>query len=177
LFREIVTVLTAVLCMAYLYDRDEVTKIEQKFGSALGITYVADNIEYSDQDLKCLARNIYYEAGTESALGKLAVAHVTINRLKTKYWGNTICKVVYSPAQFSWTLKSHLPAPDPAKWYESMEIATNVLHGARVDGLGRSLFYHAVYIPTPQWAEPREVAGQIGQHVFYNRAKNSWLTL
>lgn len=177
MFRKLVTILTAVFCIIYMYDRNDVSNIEQQVSSVLGITYVADNIEYSEQDLKCLARNIYYEAGTESKMGKLAVAHVTINRLKTKYWGNTICKVVYSPAQFSWTLNSHLPAPDPFKWYESMEIATNVLHGARVSGLNHSLFYHAVYIPAPKWADPHEVAGQIGQHVFYNHAKNSWLTL
>lgn len=161
----------------YVYDRDEVSNIEKQFGSALGITYVADEISYSEQDLECLARNIYYEAGTENTLGKVAVGNVTINRLKTKYWGNTICKVVYSPAQFSWTLNSHLPAPDPVKWVESLQIATNVLHGARIDGLGHSLFYHAVYIPTPNWADSNQVAGQIGQHVFYNRAKNSWLNL
>ena len=37
------------------------------------------NITYSNEELECLALNIYFEAGVESTAGKLAVANVTIN--------------------------------------------------------------------------------------------------
>jgi spore germination cell wall hydrolase CwlJ-like protein len=30
-----------------------------------------------------------------------------------------------------------------------------------------------VYIQNPKWADPKHEAGQIGNHVFYNRAKDS----
>ena len=141
------------------------------------IIHVNERVNYTNSDLDCLTRNIYYEAGVEDHRGKFAVAHVTINRLKTGYWGNTICKVVYAKSQFSWTLSKKLPRPDSRLWAESEEVARLVLAGSRVRGLVKSLYYHAVYIKDPTWADPKSELGQIGNHVFYSRAKGSNLTI
>lgn len=134
-------------------------------------------IPYDHNDLNCLTRNIYYEAGNQDDTGKYAVAHVTINRLQQGFWGNKICKVVYSPQQFSWTLLRKLPKPDPELWERCKQIAIDTFEGARIDGLERSLFYHADYIPSPKWADVNHYALTIGNHIFYNRAKNSWVSL
>jgi spore germination cell wall hydrolase CwlJ-like protein len=136
-----------------------------------------EHVKYTKNDLDCLTRNIYYEAGVESQVGKFAVAHVTINRLKTGHWGDSICKVVYAKKQFSWTLAKKLPRPDSKLWAESESVARKVLAGHRVRGLKRSLYYHAVYITDPKWADPKYQSGQIGRHVFYNQARGSNLTL
>jgi spore germination cell wall hydrolase CwlJ-like protein len=48
----------------------------------------------SSKDEDCLARNIFYEAGSESEEGKAAVAIVTINRVKDGRFGKSICGVV-----------------------------------------------------------------------------------
>jgi spore germination cell wall hydrolase CwlJ-like protein len=48
----------------------------------------------SNKDEDCLARNIFYEAGSEKEEGKVAVAIVTINRVKDGRFGNSICGVV-----------------------------------------------------------------------------------
>ena len=61
------------------------------------------HIKYNKNDVECLARNIYYEAGIEDIKGKIAVGNITVNRVKTKYWGSHICDVVYAKEQFSWT--------------------------------------------------------------------------
>jgi spore germination cell wall hydrolase CwlJ-like protein len=45
-------------------------------------------------DLECLARNIYYEAASESEEGKVAVGLVTINRSNSGNFPKTICGVV-----------------------------------------------------------------------------------
>jgi spore germination cell wall hydrolase CwlJ-like protein len=45
-------------------------------------------------DLECLARNIYFEAASESIEGKVAVGLVTINRSKSGRFPSTICGVV-----------------------------------------------------------------------------------
>ena len=45
-------------------------------------------------DLECLARNIYYEAGSEPEEGKAAVGLVTINRSRSGNFPTTICGVV-----------------------------------------------------------------------------------
>ena len=139
------------------------------------IIQVKEHINYTKNDLNCLTKNIYYEAGVESKTGKYAVANVTLNRLKTGYWGNTVCKVVYAKKQFSWTLAKKLPRPNNQLWAESEDVARKVLAGHRVRGLSKSLYYHATYIKDPKWVDPRHEAGQIGAHVFYNRAKGSTL--
>lgn len=144
--------------------------IEHKLDDIIQTT---ETVKYTKNDLECLTKNIYYEAGVEEVAGKYAVAHVTLNRLKSGYWGKSICRVVYAPAQFSWTLKKRLPKPDPAIWAESERIALKTLSGHRVRGLKKSLYYHATYIPDPKWADTKHEAGQIGSHIFYNQAKNS----
>ena len=48
----------------------------------------------SSKDEECLARNIYYEAGSEPEEGKAAVGIVTINRVKDGRFAKTICDVV-----------------------------------------------------------------------------------
>ena len=46
------------------------------------------------QDTTCLALNIYFEARDQTVKGQMAVALVTINRVTSKRFPNTICKVV-----------------------------------------------------------------------------------
>lgn len=141
------------------------------------IIQVKDKVNYTRNDLECLTKNIYYEAGVESQVGKFAVAHVTVNRLKTGHWGNSICQVVYAKKQFSWTVAKKLPRLESKLWAESESVARKVLAGHRVRGLTRSLYYHAVYIKDPTWVDAQYEAGQIGNHVFYNRAKGSNLAI
>jgi spore germination cell wall hydrolase CwlJ-like protein len=156
------------------------TKLDQIQGQVEDLNRVvktAKPVAYNSQELECLARNIYYEAGTENIVGKYAVGHITLNRLKTGYWGTSICSVVYAKAQFSWTLKKRLPKPDPALYAEAESVAWDIIHGHRVASLDKSLFYHADYIPNPNWADPKEKITQIGRHIFYTKARNSWLEI
>ena len=158
--------------LAVLLIRQEVRMdmIEEKLDD---IIQVNEKVKYTKNDVECLTKNIYYEAGVESKTGKFAVANITLNRLKTGYWGDSICKVVYAKKQFSWTLARKLPRPNSKVWAESEDIARKVLAGHRVRGLTKSLYYHAIYIKDPKWADPKHEVGQIGNHVFYNKAKNS----
>jgi spore germination cell wall hydrolase CwlJ-like protein len=48
----------------------------------------------SDRDVDCLARNIFYEAGSESIEGKVAVGMVTINRAQDPRYPQNVCGVV-----------------------------------------------------------------------------------
>jgi spore germination cell wall hydrolase CwlJ-like protein len=164
----------SLLAILLLRQEFRMDMMEEKLDD---IIQVREHIKYTKTDLDCLTRNIYYEAGVEDHRGKFAVAHVTINRLKTGYWGDTICRVVYAPKQFSWTLARMLPKPNPDLWAESESVARKALEGHRVRGLAQSLFYHAVYIKNPNWADPQHEVGQIGSHIFYNRAKGSTLKI
>ena len=162
--------------LAILLFRQEIRMdmLEEKLDD---IIQVNEKVKYTKNDVECLTKNIYYEAGIEDHRGKFAVGNVTINRLKTGYWGNSICKVVYAKSQFSWTLAKKLPRPDSKLWAESEQVARKVLAGHRVRGLTRSLYYHAIYIKDPKWVDTQHEVGQIGNHVFYNKAKNSNLEI
>ena len=51
--------------------------------------------------LECMAKNIYFEAAIESTAGKLAVAQVTLNRVNSTRFPNTICGVVKQGRHYS----------------------------------------------------------------------------
>ena len=53
---------------------------------------------YPQDEISCLAHNIYFEAAIESTAGKLAVAFVTHNRVVDNNFPNTYCKVIYEAA-------------------------------------------------------------------------------
>ena len=135
-------------------------------------------ILYNSRDLKCLAQNIFFEAGTESMLGKIAVGQVTVNRVKIGHWGETVCEVVKAKDQFSWTNRDDLSIDTDSKNYkESLVAAKKVLQERkRLRILRSALFYHADYV-RPKWADKNQKVTTIEKHIFYNGAKGSSLSL
>lgn len=129
-----------------------------------------DIIRHNANDLNCMAKNIYYEARGQSELGKFAVAQVTINRTKDPKFAGSVCKVVYSPNQFSWANNHKLRAKSLSgpEWEQSKAIARECLAGKRVSGMERALFFHASHT-RPGWKNMRKLA-RIGDHVFYKRS-------
>lgn len=130
--------------------------------------HVNETINLSQADKNCLIRNVFYESGSEPYAGKIAVAHVTWNRLKSGLWGNSICQVVHAPYQFSWT---HEPAsrhrvPTGPHWEASRKAVIDFVNGVRVSGLNRSMNFHAVHVQ-PEWARPDRRVARIGGHMFY----------
>lgn len=131
---------------------------------------VNDKIVMTEKDVDCLAKNIYHEAGVESTSGKIAVAQVTVNRLKSGNWGNSVCKVVYAKSQFSWTLSKKLKNEKPKGelWKASLEIAKSFARGIRAKGMANVDHYHTDYIKKPFWATKKTAQIKVGQHIFYS---------
>lgn len=157
--------------------RNKTNNIESRLSHLESVIKSESQVKYTERDVECLAKNIYYEAGNQDDVGKYAVGTVTLNRLKAGVWGDTVCKVVYSPAQFSWTLLKKLQKPDPEIYNHSREIAYKTLKGYRVYGLEKSLLYHADYIRNPNWADNKHRVGKIGVHIFYTKGKGSNLEI
>lgn len=118
------------------------------------------------KETACLAKNIYYEAKGESAQGQMAVAQVTLNRLRSKQWGKTICQVVYAKNQFSWTSSKRTKAPKGTAWLQALRVAEKAKRGAKMKGMQNVLYFHAKG-NKPGWAHKRKVAIRLGNHVFY----------
>lgn len=60
-----------------------------------------DEVKYSKDELKLLACIVHAEAGNQSYEGKLAVANVVLNRVKSSKYPGTIEKVIYQSGQFT----------------------------------------------------------------------------
>ena len=124
--------------------------------------------------LRCLALNIYWEARSEPKIGQIAVAAVTLNRVKARQFPSRICDVVRQGGeqrryrcQFSWWCdgKKDQPVTVPA-WRRAKILARLVYAGVVTDPTGGALWYHADYVQ-PARAAKKQWAIKIGRHLFY----------
>jgi len=131
--------------------------------------YTTTPIKLPEEDLYCLQRNVFFEAGIEPYEGKIAVAQVTLNRLEARRWGQSVCDVVFAHAQFSWTLwqSKRNKTPSGPLWEETKQAVKDFKRGKRIKNLDASLHYHADYIKEPFWADVERQIIKIGRHIFY----------
>ena len=157
-----------------------------------GLVEIADNVIeknllIDEDELLCMAKNIFFEAAVESTAGKLAVAHVTLNRVSSKWFPNSVCEVVYEGphytngtgqqypvrdrCQFSWYCdgKGDDPREGSRLWEDSQELAKYVLlrQEELPDITDGALHYHASYIDAPRWAKRKKITTKIDTHIFY----------
>jgi spore germination cell wall hydrolase CwlJ-like protein len=141
--------------------------------------------QFSTDQIKCLATNIYYEAANEPYMGQVAVARVVVNRMLHGF-GSTPCKVVYAQhnvpdpkepellkrlCQFSWVCEGKTtPNVNSSQYQKAEEIARKVL----LENYGHDiipnnvLYFHATYV-NPQWTYKK--LKRIGNHIFYMKGK------
>ena len=152
-------------------------KLDRLRGDQSSQSADATSLKARERQLLCMTQNIYYEAGSEPAEGKLAVAQVVMNRSKSGQFPEDLCKVIYQKnvfyektvCQFSWYCEGKTDFSKINKnqknWQESADAAKMVLmEGFRLPSLKKALYYHASYI-SPAWKHKRIT--QIGQHIFY----------
>ena len=152
-----------------------------------GLFQIAEKIEKRNiflniEDVMCMAKNIFFEAAVESTAGKLAVAQVTLNRVKSKNYPNTICDVVYegrhhadgfpkrNQCQFSWYCDGRGDEPRESKlWTDSQDLAKYVIlrQDDLIDITDGATHYHARYIDAPRWAGQKKITAKIDEHIFY----------
>ena len=138
-----------------------------------------DHLLLSDVDnqVKCLAEAIYFEARGEDVLGQYAVAEVILNRVDSKDFPNSICKVVSEGAtklhacQFSYNCDGKPEYVNDLKSYKRILKLSNMLDGgaARIltDG---ATFYHSRAV-APSWMSKMIKTSEIGGHIFYKLEK------
>ena len=134
---------------------------------------------YQLEETLCLALNIYHEGRGEPELGKYAIATVTLNRVESDNYPDSVCKVVYQKSYnedlkryiggFSWTQDSISDKPTEKRaWNDAFAIAKNAYHeGQRSEEVLNALFYHADYVQ-PYWIKNKTPVKVIGNHIFYN---------
>ena len=143
-----------------------------------------------DDEVDCLARNIYFEARSLSTGGKMAVAQVTLNRVKSERFPSSICDVVYegrhyynsklrdfvpirNRCQFSWYCDGKSDAIHNEKKFNkivefSKYFVNDYYHKDHVDITDGALFYHASWMEKyPKWSKTKRKLAQFDSHIFY----------
>jgi spore germination cell wall hydrolase CwlJ-like protein len=128
------------------------------------------------RELECLALNIYHEARGEPLVGQYAVAEVTLNRVASPQFPDSICAVVFARGwdptpgswvgAFSWTIAEVLAAPAGLAWDRALAIASTAIENREAPLVDGALFYHATYV-VPEWSLGRERVARIDRHIFY----------
>jgi spore germination cell wall hydrolase CwlJ-like protein len=87
--------------------------------------HAAPNCEHHpDDDRIALACNIYWEARTETLQGMMAVVAVTLNRVASAKYPDTVREVVWQRKQFSWTHDGKVDRPSHRpSWLQALAIA------------------------------------------------------
>jgi len=125
-----------------------------------------------ERELACLAQAVWFEARSSSFADKLAVAQVIVNRVASDDHGDTVCRVIWEPAQFSWTADGKTDrievanAIDENAWMDSTLAALTAYATEVPDLTLGATHYHATYVE-PSWAEALHGRGQIGAHLYY----------
>ena len=141
------------------------------------------NTTISPIQLECLTRNLYFEARGEGEKGMEAVAYVTMNRVYSNQYPDSICGVVYQGqrnengekvnCQFSWTCGGTVKKiRHPMLYDKAKEIAIKVAnnYSNTVDPTRGSLFYHATSLKHPFKKMNVQKVVTIGNHVFYRKS-------
>ena len=121
-----------------------------------------------DEQMKCLAGAIYFEARGEPLAGQLAVAEVIVNRAASSRFPASYCGVVLQRSQFSFVRRGHIPSipTGSATWRRAKAIAQIAHRGLWDSKAEGSLYFHARSV-APAWSNHHQAMAKISGHVFY----------
>lgn len=134
------------------------------------VTYPEDNSHITPSrglltnirsDLTELAHLIHGEARGEIYTGKVAVAAVAINRLKSNMFGTTMQEVIFQPGAFTAVSDGQFYLRPDASAFKAAQDALNGW-----DPTGGALYYWNPVTATSKWIWSRPIITQIGRHVF-----------
>ena len=141
-----------------------------------------------EEAIGCLATNIYHEARGETLQGQVAVAHVTVNRVKSSRFPNNVCDVVYQAVYSTWWYEAHnklVPVRykcqftwfcdgksdyinvNSNSWRQAKKIAWEVLYNEMPDPTDGSTHYFNHHLVDPYWADHMTYVATIQNHSFY----------
>lgn len=121
-----------------------------------------------DEQLRCLAGAIYFEARGEPLAGQLAVAEVIVNRAASGRFPASYCGVVTQRSQFSFVKGGRIPAaPTGSPVYQRAKAIAQIAHRNLWSSDAKdALYFHARHV-SPAWSGRKQAAARIHNHVFY----------
>lgn len=98
-----------------------------------------NNAKSVDNQLYCMSTNVYHEARGASTKAQLGVAHVTSRRVinsRKKGKVASVCKIVWTPKQFSWTMQLKMLRKsefEERRWHNIVLMSASVMNGKTRD--------------------------------------------
>lgn len=124
-------------------------------------------------ELGCLIKAVHGEAGNQSFMGKVAVAHVIMNRYKHEAFPDKLCKVIYQRGQFDFVNQKprhRVNEAENSAVRDSIRAATLVIRGKIGDPTRGSLYFVNPKIATDRkWLRKLIKVTEIGDHAFYRK--------
>ena len=143
-----------------------------------------------NEEIQCLAQNMYWESRNQSVRGLLAVGNVVMNRMADPRFPNTACEVVHQAVMIkSWKTGEYIPKRNKChfSWYcdgkpeivpkadeqlyeLTRAMAFKIYTGWFDDITNGATHYHAYYV-RPDWAETKTPTVRVDAHIFYRWEK------
>ena len=143
----------------------------------LCVTFVSS--AWSADEEYCLAEAIYFEGRNQSVTGQEAIGLVIMNRVKEIKFPSTPCKVTrqakynnYQPVLHKCHFSFYCDGKpehihNHISWKIAKQIASKLLRNEIYDFTDGALYYHALYIKKPYWANSMRTVLIIDEHIFY----------
>ena len=126
-----------------------------------------------DEDFKCLAEALYFEARGESVRGQFAVAEVILNRVDSGRFPDSLCGVIKQgtgkkyQCQFTYTCDGQKEVIREKKAYERVaKVARAAIDGVTKELTEGATHYHTTAV-RPSWSRVYKETARIGVHIFY----------
>ena len=154
-------------------EEEEIRRLqeEEKAKKETAVKYREES-SYSQSDLKLLACLVHAEAGNQSYEGKLAVANIVLNRVKSKSFPNNIRDVIYQKGQF--TVASSGSLAKQLDRYENystesqrltIKAAKEALTGA--NNIGSRLYFHSYQAAKRKGYDKKPSSVKLEDHLFW----------
>lgn len=138
------------------------------------------------EDVVCLALNMYHEARGSSVKDQIATTYVVFNRYENGNYPLTLvknernlCNIIFDRWQFCWTNGDVIPKPntkingEKVAWENAQKLALELYNNPVHRGLAKEFkLQHYVVTPLlydksrPKWINKRELTIQIGKHSY-----------
>ncbi len=144
-------------------------RVGKKTAAALGVTLTgsssssssSSSVSIVSSDHRLLAKLVYAEARGESYKGQVAVAAVTLNRVASASFPNTLSGVVYQSGAYSCVSNGSINnTPDST----AIRAALEAMNGW--DPTNGCLYYYNPRLTNDKWIKSRPVVTVIGNHNF-----------
>ena len=136
------------------------------------------------EDVVCLALNMYHEARGSTVKDQIASTYVVFNRLENNHYPlnyetKSICNIIFDRWQFCWTNGEQVAMPkvhlngERIAWENAQKLAINLYTNKEHRKLARDFkLQHYVVTPLlydvnrPKWINKRKLTVQIGKHSY-----------